>query len=327
MNKKKGIIITSIFLLVIATISGILVYNKMPSTMIHKLLDQGDRYLSELNYEQAIAVYRGVIELDSENAEVLNKMASAYIEWARSVLDSGDIDLAISILRTGYAETNNPDVLTLLDQLEQEKQASIKETESEIISEESEPAYELSEDDRSFLKQIVDGEMIFLENYQAGVYTNNLEAAFADAKKLVYDLENTEEFRRICRDWQNHYDGDQIEIKGDGYYMIARSFDSDHIDINVGEDGNGWFVGSAIENGMHDLIISPYSDRKANGTGCFFITPLDGSTPFMITRQNVDGVSTSEASRTDLGGETRTYTVSQDSNPGWWPEWYDRSVR
>ena len=94
-------------LLLIVLITGILVLSS-PQRKYDKQLSLGQRYLDELDYEQAIAAYRAAIEIDPKQPDAYAGLANTYIamedyESAREVLlegiDATDSDMLKEMLK------------------------------------------------------------------------------------------------------------------------------------------------------------------------------------------------------------------------------------
>jgi len=73
-----------------------------------ELLDLGERYLLELDYEQAVVQFLAVIEIEPLNAR-------AYIGAAEAYIALGDTEAAIAVLERGYeASPNDPAIADML---------------------------------------------------------------------------------------------------------------------------------------------------------------------------------------------------------------------
>ena len=98
-SKKKICVFTGIALVIILlAVIGIVAYSNAPAVRLQKRLDLGNRYLSEMEYEKAIAEYEAVIEIDPKNAEAYLGLSDAYIEM-------GEYEKASAILEEGYTIT------------------------------------------------------------------------------------------------------------------------------------------------------------------------------------------------------------------------------
>lgn len=85
-NKKKIIGIISVAIIVIiAVATGILTYNNSDDIRLKRQLDLGNRYLAELNYEEAIVAYEEAIEIDERCLE-------AYVGSIKAYIGIGDVD-------------------------------------------------------------------------------------------------------------------------------------------------------------------------------------------------------------------------------------------
>ena len=76
-----------------------------------ELLDFGEKYLLELNYEQALVQFLAVIEIEPMNPR-------GYIGAAEAYVGLGRVNEAIEVLRTGLHElTGNVEIRAMLDRL------------------------------------------------------------------------------------------------------------------------------------------------------------------------------------------------------------------
>ena len=55
---------------------------------IREYLKHAEIYLDELEYEQAVAAYQAILEIDPKNEEAIEALADTYRDWAASVKDS-----------------------------------------------------------------------------------------------------------------------------------------------------------------------------------------------------------------------------------------------
>lgn len=108
-HKKILIAIMVAVIAVVATVViGIVASRGGDSAKLQKLLDAGQKYLTEMNYEQAIAVYKEAIALEPKNVDAYLGMAEAYIGM-------GDTESAIKALETGYEVTKDKRLKDMLD--------------------------------------------------------------------------------------------------------------------------------------------------------------------------------------------------------------------
>ena len=110
LNKKKWGIIGAVAVVLIAFIIGISIYN-MPANRLSRQLDLGNRYLEEMNYEQAIVEFDKAIAIDPMSVE-------AYLGKAQAYEGMGDIDMAMQTLEKGYELTGDERLLEAMQRLD-----------------------------------------------------------------------------------------------------------------------------------------------------------------------------------------------------------------
>lgn len=121
-NRKKLLIIIACVIVtaIIALIIGISIYD-LPDNRLHRQLDLGQRYLEEMNYEQAVVEFDKAIEIDPMSIE-------AYMGKAEAYIGLGDLQSALETLQTGYdliyeekLKDKLDEVQAQLDQIRQEQ--------------------------------------------------------------------------------------------------------------------------------------------------------------------------------------------------------------
>ena len=109
--KAKLKIIIPISAAVIAIIIAVLFINFSPKEKndIESLMSSAQKYLIEHNYEQALAEFKKIIELDPNNAD-------AYLGLANAYTGIGYNEGAVQILEDGYGLTGDKRLKKLLDE-------------------------------------------------------------------------------------------------------------------------------------------------------------------------------------------------------------------
>lgn len=116
MSKKIIVLISAAVVLVAALAIGAVVYfggnNAERPLSAAELLSLGEKYLLELNYEQALVQFLKVIEVEP-------RIPRGYTGAAEAYVGLGDMDSAIAVLRDGLRELpGNEEIQAALDKLE-----------------------------------------------------------------------------------------------------------------------------------------------------------------------------------------------------------------
>lgn len=121
-NTKKYGIFGVILVILLAVIIGFSIYNT-PANSFSRQFDLGQRYLEELNYEQAVVAFNKAIEIDPRSADAYLGLADAYIGL-------GDEEAAYEALEVGYEATGDERIKTRINEMK----ADMTESEPEILS-------------------------------------------------------------------------------------------------------------------------------------------------------------------------------------------------
>lgn len=141
--KKKSnplpfiIIGVGLVMIIALIVTGIAVFS-VTHNRYAKQLSLGQRYLNELDYDQAIAAYKAAIEMDPKKPEAYRALAEIYVELE-------EYDAALEVLSEGIDKTEDKGLEELLAKVEAEKASGQNEvvaggsSDNEIVGEESEP--------------------------------------------------------------------------------------------------------------------------------------------------------------------------------------------
>ncbi|MCM1217671.1 MAG: tetratricopeptide repeat protein [Lachnospiraceae bacterium] len=111
MKNKKIFGVIALAVVIIAVSAGMILYNNSAGVQLKRQLDLGNKYLEELNYEEAIAAFNLAIEIDSRSVE-------AYLGLADAYLGMGDKVAALEALQTGYDLTGDEELLAKRDEVQ-----------------------------------------------------------------------------------------------------------------------------------------------------------------------------------------------------------------
>lgn len=114
-------------------LSIIPISHALSANSLKKQMSLGQKYLEELDYEQAVASFIAVIEIDDRNVE-------AYLGLAEAYMGLGQTDEAIATLEKGIALTDDESLKAYLQAIQDElaAQAAAEAANKEVISAEAE---------------------------------------------------------------------------------------------------------------------------------------------------------------------------------------------
>ena len=128
-SKLKVIIPAAIAVIAIILAAVCIKFTPSETADISSLVSTAQKYLIENNYEQAIAEFEKIIDLDPRNAD-------AYIGIAEAYDGMGDTEKAIEWLEKGYELTEDERIFEMLERLKQteEAEAVTESTTSETVT-------------------------------------------------------------------------------------------------------------------------------------------------------------------------------------------------
>ena len=131
MNLKKKILLVIIGLeiVMIGGIAAFVFYLSSDTVRINRQMEQAQRFMLEEDYEQAIASYQFVIDIDPKNVE-------AYLGMAETYIAADEQEKAVKILERGVKRTDSEELQEALDKYTIEP-AQETETKTEMESESS----------------------------------------------------------------------------------------------------------------------------------------------------------------------------------------------
>ena len=226
MKKKKLVVIAIVALACIAAIIAV-VWKNAPVQKQKKQLELGNRYLEEMNYEQAKVVFEELITIDPSNVE-------AYLGAAKAHAGLEDYEGAVAVLQEGYKQTSSEDIKMLLEEYEQKLEEQKAEAEQALREEIKEymktipvtteianknPIYTYS-----YLKKIYPEMEAKLQEYLKKTTDEGLKASIYLRLNLmelsVNDMEKAREYH---------------ELSG-----VGETETTDEYGRNISVDGEGW---------------------------------------------------------------------------------------
>lgn len=109
-SKRLIMAIAAVLVVLLAIFIGINMYNA-PKRQLAEQLDLGNRYLEEMDYEQAVLAFTKAIEIDPMSVDAHLGLVEAYIR-------QGDFDLALEAAEKGYEMTGDERLKEKADMIE-----------------------------------------------------------------------------------------------------------------------------------------------------------------------------------------------------------------
>ena len=201
MDTKKKIIaaIIGVEAVIIAAAVGFMVYINSDTAKINRQLELAQRYLLEEDYDQAIAAFETVIEIDPRNEE-------AYLGIAEVYTAQNDIENAVKILERGSKRTDSAEVGKMLkkqtEEMEQRAQMAQKAAEADAAAAQAAAnASQMSakeQEARTLLEE--------LKNMNPGYASEAQKARFEElAAKMEELIANGEydQLESLAEEWRN----------------------------------------------------------------------------------------------------------------------------
>ena len=115
LNRKLLIGAAAVIAVALIVVLATVVSKSASAKRLEEQLSLGDKYLSELDYEQAIASYLAAIEIDPKNVDAYLGLADAYIAL-------GEYDEAIEVLEDALEELSGSEKRAVKDKLKEIKE-------------------------------------------------------------------------------------------------------------------------------------------------------------------------------------------------------------
>lgn len=259
--KNKRLIIIVVAAIILALVCGSVIFSNSPARKVKEQLELGQKYLTELKYEEAIACFDKALEIDRNNTSVQDAIIDTYCKWSKSIAETGDYDKAIEII--DVALNRFPENESLLK----------AESDIQIMYADS----LVREDDYSEAISAVEA---FAETNSSEVLSAKLEEfrekqrqieEKVDGDNITAEVEAEETVTELSKDDLAYYigksldeakanfpGGDSFETDGEEFRMSFSSFyqrdgQSKSIEYEYGEEGITVYAFSTIHNDPNDV--------------------------------------------------------------------------
>ena len=153
-KKKKTGFKVFLAILVVLLLVGVGVVSFMfisKASHDRKVKDQlalAEQYLDELQYEEAIAAYMAVLDLEPASEDAADGLTDTYIKWAESCAADGDYDKALDILQNADDRASSRKIKKEVSKIEAQQEAYREQLSIEQEQREEEERQRLAEETR-----------------------------------------------------------------------------------------------------------------------------------------------------------------------------------
>ncbi|MCL2089529.1 MAG: DUF5050 domain-containing protein, partial [Oscillospiraceae bacterium] len=264
-------------------------------------LDLGEKYLLDLDYEQALVQFLKAIEIDPMNPRGYTGAAEAYVGL-------GDISNAISVLEQGLRATNDRDIESRIQELhdiqeDSQNSSSQEQTESPTNADTTIPTDNTGADSTAepdintygnSSDNIKNGGLAAIQGdhiYYIGNSMFNIHSMKVDGNDIRQLNDSPSFLINVIGDWIYYVSPDDswnnfqiYKMKLDGSEQEMISDDSTFYMIVVGE--RIYYINNSDGNSIYRINIDGSNRIKLNDdpTDCFVV--LDGLMIFYYTRGN-----------------------------------------
>lgn len=100
--KREKTVVLVMCAIILTIIVGKTLYNNTHSNRFDKLIETGQKYLNELDYERAVASFTKALKIDPNSEDVKNNLENVYYLWSSELVEEGQEEKALTILGEAY---------------------------------------------------------------------------------------------------------------------------------------------------------------------------------------------------------------------------------
>lgn len=208
---------------------------------LNRSLSMGDKYLSELQYDNAIAAYKSAIEIDPKEPEGYIKLSNLYYRLANDCIDEDRtlaneyIELALSVLDDAEKNVEITDKGRIQKEIEDIKESGVY---IDLNNNNEEPVAEIEENDLDIASEIID------VPYKGDA---NFELRYYPINTMDWGLTISDDDQGLLSAWTGDFDNDQTdEILA---IVLKQDINKESvITLDILEKANNmWSINSEIE--------------------------------------------------------------------------------
>ena len=191
-KKSVKISLLLIILLVVMGIVGINVQSAQKNKEYEAHIAAAEKYLSDLDYEQAIAEYTMAFEIEPKE-EVVDALEQTYLAYAQTCIDVRDYEKAVGILEEGYEKIGRESLQEMIEELQKIMEEIAQNEEIKQLVESDEFQEKITE----MCERIGNAMFQHITDEQLEELCWPLIEALEKYRELYGDLENLRFFRRL----------------------------------------------------------------------------------------------------------------------------------
>lgn len=254
--RTKIIVIAVVILAIVVGMIGISIRSAQRQREYNSHIEAAEKYLVELDYEQAIVEYTLALAIEPKNVELLDSLEQTYLDYAQSLADAGEYEKAVSVLEDGYAQIGRESLREKMEEL-QELQAQKEAEEAEARRLEEEAEARMIELPFEPMDITIMGYHLFTDHYEdiCAAYGCPIDTDPSDEKD--YDNSTVEnEYGRLSSDVSSVDDGMSYFLS---FRQEAGNVDYPAISYSVQKSGS---------HSLRNISVYSSSDWAANLEAC-----------------------------------------------------------
>ncbi len=289
-RKKKGfsVWIIGVVLLVITFLTALFFGVFSESAKIRRELNAqckvAQRYLDELDYEQAVAAYKAVLEMDPNNEKAMEGLEKAYQSWAASVEDPQKCaEICIEAEQCFIGLAHDAKTVEIREQYERAAQRILN-----IVGEDNTELSSLEEnEDPEQIPKPVWSIQLTTVGANEGTTLSGVDVAFEN-NEGIRENKTTDGAGRITIELPVREESYRIECSKDGYYshVIDVSGDMSRIVALVPQVSNGDACVLLEWNGEQNLDLCAFDAEAKEYVN--IAHPMDESGDFLYADKTAD---------------------------------------
>lgn len=284
MNEKKVKIIAAVILTeIVAGILMIVIFLNTPAHRYKALISLGYKYLSEMDFEDAVLTFNSALEIKDDNREAREGLFDSYKGWGDYLADNREYDISVEKYREALKISENSELYSILAGVYIDWSASIVKNITPKHDDKNEiEASEIEDKYKKDIKAIETAIEILEEGYQV-TRDDRLKQEIAKLNELKDQIEAEhnkqiigalangfcEKLAAYCAvgDYENAYE----MLAEDDFAAIISSMEnnaiSDRLIFETTNDPVGFYRVNSELYGNYMVYCGKYADNKRDGYG------------------------------------------------------------